>query len=230
MSSIPNRKRLTAAKLCALVALVGLPVQAPVPVLKEPRHKVKFENQYVRVIDAVLPPGDATLFHTHGIDNIPVAVSGGKLKTEVIGQAGAIHSSVETGAVSFAKAAYSHRIANVGESTVRFIDAEILSSPGEADPGPLENVKGYELVLDHERARIYRVVIEPGQMTGRRRRALSGLTVAVSGGKIAVESQGEKARIEESRTGDYQWVTGKRTYTIRNVGKTRYEAVEIEWK
>ena len=223
-------KRFATAKLLALVAIVWLPVQSPVPVLKEPRHKVKFENQYVRVIDAILPPGDATLYHTHSLDNIPVAVSGGKLKTEVIGQADAIYSSVETGSVSFAKAAYSHRITNIGESLVRFIDAEILSSPGEADAGPLDNVKGYELVLDHERARIYRVVVEPGQTTGLRRRQLSGLTVAVSGGKIAIEPRGDKTRIEENRTGDFQWLTGKQSYTIKNMGRARYEAIEIEWK
>src|SRR5215216_3210310 len=148
-------KRFVTSNLLSFVILLLLPLQTPVPVLKEPRHHLKFENQYVRVIDAILPPGEATLFHTHSIDNVPVAISGGKLKVEVMGQAGESYSTVETGSVSFAKAAYSHRITNVGESTARFIDAEILSSPaGESDTGPMGKVTGYELVLDNERVRV----------------------------------------------------------------------------
>jgi hypothetical protein len=224
-------KRLLAIHLFSFLTLLLLPIQTPVPVLQEPRHKLKLENPYVRVIDAVLPPGVATLFHTHSIDNIPVAISGGKLKIEVIGQAGESYSSVETGDISFAKAAYSHRITNVGESTVRFIDAEILSSPaGGSDTAAPEKVAGYELVLDHERARIYRVVLAPGQTTGLRRRERSGLQVAVSGGKVALAPPGRKSRMEESRAGDFQWVTGKAEYTTKNVGRSRYEAIEIEWK
>lgn len=224
-------KLLRTYNLLPFFTLLLLPIQTPVAVLNEPRHQLKFENQYVRVIDAVLPVGDATLFHTHGIDNIPVVISGGKLKTEVIGQVGEKYSKVETGSVSFAKATYSHRITNVGESALRFIDAEILSTPvGELDTGALENVTGYELVLDNERARIYRVVLKPGQSTGMRRRGLSGLKVAVSGGAIAIKPRGEKARMEETRAGDFQWVMGKGEYTMKNVGKARYEAIEIEWK
>jgi quercetin dioxygenase-like cupin family protein len=224
-------KNFLTSNLLSSVILLLLPLQTPVPVLKEPRHHLKFENKYVRVIDAVLPPGDATLFHTHSIDNIPVAISGGKLKVEVKGQRGASYSTVDTGSVSFAKATYSHRITNVGESTVRFIDAEILSSPvGESGIGLPEKVTGYELVLDNESVRVYRVVLEPGQTTGPGRRGLSGLRVAVSVGRLAVETRGEKARMEETRAGDFQWVTGKREYTIKNVGSERYEAIEIEWK
>lgn len=224
-------KLLRTYSLLPLVTLLLLPTQTPIPVLNEPRHKLKFENQYVRVIDAVLPVGDATLFHTHSIDNIPVVISGEELKTEVIGQVGEKYSKVETGSVSFAKAAYSHRITNVGASALRFIDVEVLSTPvGESDTGALKNTTGYELVLDNERVRIYRVVLKPGQRTGLRRRGLSGLKVAVSGGEIAIEPRGEKARMEENRAGDFQWVTGKGEYTMKNVGKARYEAIEIEWK
>src|ERR1044072_963971 len=36
--------------------VLSLPLQSPVMVLKEPRHHVKFENEYVRVIDASARP------------------------------------------------------------------------------------------------------------------------------------------------------------------------------
>ena len=42
----------------------------PVPVEQEPHHRVIFENQYVRVLDVVVKPGETTLFHKHSIDNL----------------------------------------------------------------------------------------------------------------------------------------------------------------
>jgi hypothetical protein len=58
-----------------------------VPVEQEPRHWVVFQNQYTRIYDCLIPPGDMTLFHTRFFDNVAVPVSGGKLRNEIPGQA-----------------------------------------------------------------------------------------------------------------------------------------------
>jgi quercetin dioxygenase-like cupin family protein len=47
----------------------------PVPVEQEPHHRWIFENQYVRVLDVVLAPGESTLFHTHSHDSIAVRLT-----------------------------------------------------------------------------------------------------------------------------------------------------------
>ncbi|MGI9076108.1 MAG: hypothetical protein ACR2G6_02120, partial [Gemmatimonadaceae bacterium] len=49
----------------SLVTVYATPAQSPVPIEKEPRHHLKFENQYVRVFYVFIPLGDTTLFHTH---------------------------------------------------------------------------------------------------------------------------------------------------------------------
>ena len=38
---------------------------AQIPVSIEPRHHKVFENEYVRVLDVHIVPGDTTLFHKH---------------------------------------------------------------------------------------------------------------------------------------------------------------------
>jgi len=40
----------------------------PMPFQEEPHHHWKFENQYVRVFEVMLAPGESTLFHTHSSD------------------------------------------------------------------------------------------------------------------------------------------------------------------
>jgi len=60
--------RFIAIAALLLGGLIPVAAQAPVPLSGEPRHHLKFENQYVRVFDVLVPPGDATLFHTHSND------------------------------------------------------------------------------------------------------------------------------------------------------------------
>jgi quercetin dioxygenase-like cupin family protein len=222
--------KLLAFHLLSFAFVAALPLQSPVPVLKEPRHIVKFENKYVRVIDASVPVGDATLYHTHGIDNVPVAVSGGQLKTQLIGQE-ATFSTVATGAVSYARETYTHQITNVGKTHVRFIDAEILASPGGSkNIPPLENVTGNKLEIDNERVRVYRLILEPGQSTGIHTHKLSRLSVIVSKGKVAIESPNQKPEVVIFNPGEFRWQAGETTHTIKNIGATRFEMIDIEWK
>jgi quercetin dioxygenase-like cupin family protein len=226
-----NGIKLLASQFLLFAFVLSPPLQSAVPVLKEPRHLVKFENRYVRVIDASVPVDDATLFHTHDIDNIPVAISGGKLQTEVVGQPGIISSTIETGAVSYAKGGYTHRITNVGDTHVRFIDAEILASPGQAaNVPPLDKATGKALVIDNERTRVYRLILEPGQATGLHTHKLSVLSVAVTTGRVAIESAQQKSQITEFQAGDFRWHTGEMAHSIKNVGASRFEMIDIEWK
>jgi quercetin dioxygenase-like cupin family protein len=223
--------KLLAFHLLSFAFVAALPLQSAVNVRREPRHLIKFENKYVRVIDASVAVGDATLFHTHDIDNVPVAISGGDLKTELLGQQGTF-STVATGAVSYAKETYTHRISNVGKTHVRFIDAEILASPGDATnvPPPLTGVNGLTLEIDNQRVRIYRLILEPGQSTGLHTHKLSRLSVVVSKGKVAMEAQKQKTQIVNFKPGDFRWQTGETTHAIKNIGTSRFEMVDIEWK
>lgn len=222
-------KRLLISSVLSCVSLLcGLPQDA-VPVLKEPRHQVKFENEYVRVIEARLPPADATLFHTHSIDNVPVVISGGKLRTEIPGRQ-ETYSTAEKGSASFAKASYTHRITNIGSTPLWFIDAEVLKSPGSMSAEPLAGVKGYKLFLENERVRIYRIMLKPGESSGPHIHALAGLHVEVSGGRITVRSGSDKAKTSEPKPGEFNWHAGKWNHSINNHGSASYEAVEIEWK
>ena len=53
------------------------PVPAPPEYLADSRHRWLLENQYVRVYDVRIPPGEATDFHRHAYDAVSIFVSGG---------------------------------------------------------------------------------------------------------------------------------------------------------
>lgn len=221
---------LTKFLLCLAVLLIPQAAQKSVPVGEEPRHRVVFSNKYVRVIDAEVRAGDTTLFHTHAEDNVPVAISGGRMRTEVVG--GKVsESSVETGGVWFAPGTYTHQISNIGRTPLRFIDAEVLASPGTASSAPpLDKVPGLKLEIENARVRIYRVKLAPGQSTGMHAHALSGLNVVITKGKVAVASGDRKQETAEVKPGEFSWREGAVAHSIENVGQSTYEAMEIEWK
>lgn len=222
-----------------LVLFLGvLAGQSAVPVGEEPRHHVKFTNKFVRVIEAVLPPGDTTLFHIHAQDNVPVAISGGKVRTELMGGQ-PVESIVETGSARFAIGSYTHRVGNAGATTLRFIDVEILASPGSpATARSLDGVAGHTVILDNERVRIYRLVLGPGAESMMHTHDLAGLTVVVAGGAVTNSLPATLASAgaaplqskERFRPGDFSWREAGYTHSVKNLEDTAVELVEIEWK
>ena len=207
--------------------------QAAVPVEQEPRHRIVFQNQNVRIYDVLIPPGDQTLFHTHSFDNVAIAVSGGTGRDEMLGRP-AREVSLRTGNVGFSKATnapYTHRLENVGTTPLRIVGLEVLSSSSSPGvPAVLNTVPGHQLVLENDRVTIYRVSIDPKQSTGIRSRTLPWLRVSITQSTISVQGPGKSPETIETKAGDYRWHEGATTDSIENIGSTKYEAIEIEWK
>ena len=131
------------------------PVPAGVPVEREPRHHVVFENEAVRVIDARLPAADVTLYHTHTADNVPVVIHGGRMTVQPLGGAPQT-ASPRTGDASFVRGGYTHQIANVGADALQFLDVEIHSPVPSQAVIPMP--EHHELVLENGRVRLLRYI------------------------------------------------------------------------
>jgi len=207
--------------------------QTAVPVEQEPRHWVVFENNYVRIYDALIPPGDISLFHTHSFDNVATTVSGGRMRNEIPGQA-PTEQGPSTGNISFARgtnAPYTHRIENIGTTPLRFVVAELHSSSASpGTPAALDAVPGHKLALENDRVKVYRVSIDPKQATGIRSRTAPWLRISISQSMISIHEPGKTPKTVQTRPGDYRWHEAGTTDSIENVGSTPYEATEIEWK
>jgi len=220
---------------CLLVSqqLFAQSQQAAVPVEQEPRHWVVFQNNYVRIYDCLIPPGDVTLFHTHSFDSVITVVSGGKVRGEIPGKA-PTESVAPIGRVTFAKgtgAPYTHRIENIGTTPLRFVVAELhASSASPGVPAALDAVPGHKFVLENDRVKVYRVSIDPKQATGIRSRTLPWLRISISQSMISIHEPGKTPKTLQTRPGDYRWHEGGTTDSLENVGSTTYEATEIEWK
>lgn len=218
--------------LLSLTLLLPASAQSPVPIEKEPRHRLKFENQYVRVFYVFIPPGDTSLFHTHVNDGLSVRLADARIRDEALGGAPE-DTPLKRGGVSFGyrPIPLTHKVSNIGSTPFRNMFVEVLPSAAMSfDASSLADVAGHTLVLENERVRVFRLALAPGQSTDLHTHALRCLGVAVSEGRIAVEVPGKKIRTVKFRPGDTRWHEGGTKHSLRNIGSAPFEAVDIELK
>ena len=217
--------------LLSLLAVLPTLAQESVPVAREPRHHFKFENQYVRVFDVVVPPGDATLFHTHANDYLFVSIGDANLKAEALGNAPG-DLILKDGEVRFTKGPITHRVSNQAQNDFRNITIEVLKNPPPLKPSAIPDklIPGHSLVLENDRVRVERLVLNPGESTGMHSHDLPGLVVAVTAGELEVGAPGQAGQKFKFAPGDFRWREDRVTHKLTNVGKTRFEAVDIDWK
>lgn len=105
------------------------PTPAPAGYLDDPFHHWLFENQYVRVYDVRIPPGQTTEFHVHAFDTVFVQISGGLTADQTPGQPWAKPARDKAGSVDFspdAKHPYTHRARNDGTAEYHVIAVQLL--------------------------------------------------------------------------------------------------------
>jgi quercetin dioxygenase-like cupin family protein len=221
--------RALAVAVLSISGLFPSTVQSPVPVATEPRHHLKFENEYVRVYDVVVPAGDATLFHLHANDYAFVSIGDATLKAQALGgQPGDL--ILKDGEARFTKGPITHRVTNVAGAPFRNITIEILKSPGPAGTATPDSSPGHSVVLENDRVRIERLILEPGQSTNIHTHNLSALSVFLTKSKVRIESPGAKPETIEYKPGDFRWRAAPVKHSIKNIGSTRFEAVGVDWK
>ncbi|MGH9831327.1 MAG: hypothetical protein ACREDR_49620, partial [Blastocatellia bacterium] len=168
------------------------------------------------------------LYHLHSNDYVFVNLSNVKLKAQVLGR-DAVELPVTIGQTVFTKGPITHRVINPGETPFRNITIEILKNPHSSDTTE-SSAPGISAVTENDRIRIERLVLEPGESTGMHKYPLPGLTVMVTGGRLAIQNEGEAVKTSKSRPGDFKWNGAWRSCSIKNIGTSRFEAVEVEWK
>jgi quercetin dioxygenase-like cupin family protein len=109
-------------------------VAAQVPVSKEPRHRVTFENQQLRILDVNIPPGDKSLDHRHDLDVATVSMTmGTTTRIQSAGQAAVERPSRplgDAGVTEYVGKPGSHSIENIGKSPYQLFAVENLKTSG----------------------------------------------------------------------------------------------------
>ena len=111
------------------VAAAHPPSPVPPQYLADSFHRWLFENQYVRVYEVRIPPGEMTEFHRHAYDAVAIRASGGRVSTQVEGAQWGPPTVIESGSAVFdadSKKPFVHRVRNDGTSEYRLVLVQLL--------------------------------------------------------------------------------------------------------
>ena len=218
----------------AVLAQGGVTPPMQVPAIREPHHFVKLDNKYTRVLDVTVEPFSGTLYHIHENPYFWISIGPATLRGQTLGAQEIINIEPVDAEVRYSPA-LTHRVGNIGATAFRNITVQIQARDDVSPAGPAlatPTPTGYQAKppLDNELVRVERLILEPGQSTGRYTLPRSGILIAAHDGSISVERPGSSAHRIDMKAGDFEWHTGPTTHTITNTGKTRFEAIEAVWK
>ncbi len=206
-----------------------------VPAHEEPRHVPKLVNRWVRVIDVEIPEGERTLFHAHSLDYPYLMISSVTLRNQTPGQE-ARDMPVTRGVVGYYRAAtqgtYTHRFINLGPGTFRAIGIELLTplTLGRPETASVPARPGLSTVLDNERARALRIVLEPGQSLGPLTLPGPGLLVGMTPGRLVYRRDGGDETRVDLAPATFRFHEEASTVTFTNAGDQPLEMVEFQFK
>ncbi len=105
------------------------PAAPPAEYLSDSQHFWVLENQYVRIYDVHVPPGNTTSFHRHAFDQVAIFLSGGLSSVQIEGQPWGPPQMTQPGSLSFAANAampITHRLRNDGQSEYHVVLVQFL--------------------------------------------------------------------------------------------------------
>jgi hypothetical protein len=223
--------------LLALGAFAIAPEAAPqnaVPVEQAPYHVPVFSNDYVTVLNVFIPPKRSSGYHRHSLDSLGVLIADAARTGQVVGAAETVTAPRPRGSVNFSlysREANVHTVSITGDTPFHNIVIELLKpAAGEHTPGSRDGVSGYTQVLDNERVRVWRLVLEPGQQAPAITQAAPGIRVVVDGGELVERVPGRPDRAMMPHSGAFFWQDAGVTRAVQNIGTTRIELVEAELK
>jgi hypothetical protein len=194
-----------------------------------------FTNEYVTLLNVYLPPQRSTGYHTHSGDSVSVNIEEADMTNQILGQPqpGPPRRG-KRGRASYAdyrSRPQTHKATNVGATpfhNITFIFRK--PQPGGFTPSSRADVPGYEQIMDNERVRGWRLVLEPGQSAAAISQTAPGLRIVIDGGEITEIVPGQPDRPMILKPGEFFWQDPSVTRAIRNSGMTRVELVEFELK
>jgi len=202
-----------------------------VPVTNAAFHSVVFQNDNMSLVSVTLPPGTSTGYHSHDQDLVFAITAGAKIENQVLGER-PVEVEFKLGDVHFVNYTKNpgvHQIVNVEENkTLRLLAIGIVRPESgrytiSTRPAP------YELALDNDRVRAWRLRVNPGEGAPVIQQMAPGARIVIAGGTVPEKRAGKPDQPRVLRSQDFMEMPAEER-GIENNGDSAVELVEIELK
>lgn len=219
-------------KYCCLlffIMLYFLPAaQQVVPVKDEPRHHNVFENEYLRVLDVRINPGDTSLFHKHATPSVFVVLhpvkTGSEVKMEEQKATALASPDPSITFEGFYKSPRIHRVWNEDTSVFHVMDIEIVNKGGHTQETAIQQ-NGFKMLFDEQPVRAYRLTLDANNTVQLQRQNplfIVGLTNAAQHLKVNNTSFGKE--------GNFLYVPAGQAVQFTNQNSYAYSFAVLEMK
>ena len=136
--------------------------QSYVHVRNEPRHHNVFENDFVRVLDVYLAPGDTTLYHLHETPSVFIILSNSNVGSRLLGKLPQKGANIN-GIVSYDTIAKPriHQVWNEDTSWFHVMDVELTSKNNRNDIKLVSNAS-LKLLFNEQQVNGYSTELKAG--------------------------------------------------------------------
>lgn len=208
-------------------------ITAP-PVEQASFHQLMFANEDIAVLSNRYPPGGDSGFHAHHRDIFYVVIQSASSSGQRPGQPLTAAPPVAVGTAGYNAIGAEprvHRIVNGDEGPSHFIVVELRrANPAGDAVSSRERAPQYVQIVDNERMRAWRLILEPGQSAPSISQGGEGLRVVVRGGLLTATTAGVPDQTLFLQAGDFAMQSSGSTRALRNSGAETIELVEIELK
>ena len=201
-----------------------------VPVTRAPFHLFTFQDENMSLANVTLPAGRTTTYHSHNQDLFFVIIKGAKVKNQVLG-ADPVEFDFKVGNVYLAyytKTPGTHQIINIDQNTLWLLGMGIVQ-PEAGHFTPSTRADKYEVVMDNERVRAWRLRLGPGEAAPAVRQTAPGTRFVVTGGDVVEKRPGKPDQPMVLKTGDFMELPVEER-VLENTGTSAIEIVEAELK
>ena len=135
-------------------------VSAQVQVRNEPRHHNVFENEFIRILDVHLGPGDTTLYHLHNTPSVFIVFTNTNVGSQLFGKQSQRGANI-TGEVSYdnLNTPRNHRVWNEDTSWFHVMDIELTSTKQKKNILVLQN-PALKLLFNEQQVNSYNIELK----------------------------------------------------------------------
>ena len=216
---------------------------APIALSSEPHHHLALENEYVRLYQVEVSPGDSVRLHRHDTDAISVSLSDSQVTVESPGKPDA-QQKLTTGQIRLQALGYVHSTLVQGDAPFRNVTVELLlpqtgkqnlcaqvmaAQPLHCEEPPAQGGASVgQPQFESQQTSVNLVRVPPHGRARLGGAARSALIVAIDGGAIYQRASSEKTRLG---SGDFVWLdNGTDPNVFQNDGEAEVRLILFAFK
>lgn len=187
-------------------------VNAQLPVREEPRHHLVFENEYVRILDVHLKPGDTTEYHLHNTPSVFIMLTSTTTGSQLYGQgiSRGVSKAKSIDYDSLNKTRY-HRVWNEDKTWFHVNDVELTGK------GPFNNIEPLlpplKLLYNEKQVNIYTLQLTGGEKFTIPASSPGYLLFCLDEATVTIES-GSDLQKRIMKPAHYTWIEAGNKVTI----------------